>query len=117
MYKEKFPKKEGRFTIKSYSLNLVGILIFITKIFCYGVLLFAPFIFWHVLKLDDVMREFKQFFFIGAYILMAQDFIRHPSQYILRGEPWNERIFIRRPNYKEEDNDYDYNDYRNWPSQ
>jgi len=101
MYNEYCSKKKGKFTTKSYSLNTVGILIFIAKIFYYEVLLFAPFIFWHVLKLDNMIEQFKAFFFIGAYILMTQDFIRHPSHFILLGESWKERIFIKRIIYKE----------------
>jgi len=114
MYEKNYSKRR-KLKTRSCSINPVGILIFIAKILCYGVLLFAPFIFWHVLKLDNVLGQFKSFFFIGAYILMAQDFIRHPSQYILRGEPWNEKIFIRSTTY-EEDDDYDYDDYSNWPT-
>ena len=113
MYQQRYSKSRGRFKTRSYSINPVGILIFITKILCYGVLLFAPFIFWDVLNLDNMIGQYKAFFFTGAYILMAQDFIRHPSQYVLRGEPWNERIFIRRTTCEEDD---DYGDGSNWSS-
>ena len=101
MYNEHCSKKKGRLTVRSYSINPVGILIFIVKTLYYSALLFAPFIIWYALKLDTMAGEFKAFILIGTYILMAQDFIRHPSHFILRGDPWNERIFIRRVTYKE----------------
>jgi hypothetical protein len=102
MFKEKCLKKQGRLTVRSYSINPVGILIFIVKIFYYGALLFAPFIFWKVLKLENMIGQYEAFYYIGAYILLAQEFIMHPSHFILRGEPWNERIFIRRVTFQEE---------------
>lgn len=99
MYRENHSKTGRKCRTRSCSINPVGILIFITKILYYGVLLFAPFIFWHVLNLDNMIGQYKAFFFTGVYILMAQDFIRHPSRFILRGEPWNEKIFIKRTTY------------------
>jgi len=111
MFKEKCLKKKGRLTVRSYSINPVGILIVIVKILYYGALLFAPIILWYALKLDNLAGEFKAFILIGTYILLAQDFIRHPSRFILRGEPWNERIFIRKVTYEEEDG---YDGYSGW---
>jgi len=112
MFKEKCLKKQGRLTVRSYSINPVGILIFIVKIFYYGALLFAPFIFWKVLKLENMIGQYEAFYYIGAYILLAQEFIMHPSHFILRGEPWNERIFIRKATYEE----HGYDGYSDWPS-
>jgi hypothetical protein len=63
----------------------------------------------------SILARHKPYVLIILYALMATEFIRHPSHFILRGEPWNERIFIRSTTY-EEDDDYDYDDYSNWPT-
>ena len=113
MYQQRYSKSSGRLKTRNYLINPIGILLFIAKILCYGVLLVSPFIFWHILNLDNIIGQYKAFFFIGAYILMAQDFIRHPSQYVLRGEPWNERIFITRTTCED---DGDCGAASNWSS-
>jgi hypothetical protein len=57
------------------------------------------------------------FVYLGSYFVMAVYFIQDPSLFILRGEPWNERIFIRKITYEaEDDSDNDYDDYSNWNS-
>jgi len=113
MFNEQIPPKRTKSSASNYCINPIGILIFLAKIFYYGVLLCAPFIFWYVLNLEHMIGQYKAFFLIGLYVLMAQDFISHPSHVILRGEPWNEKIFIRRTTYEQTNN---YDDISNWPS-
>jgi len=113
MYNEKIPPQRRKSSASNYCINPVGIFIFLAKIFYYGVLLFAPFLCWYVLNLEHMISQYKAFFLIGLYILIAQDFISHPSHFILQGEPWNEKIFIRRATYEQISN---YDDISNWPS-
>ena len=112
MYKETRFKRRGRLRTNS-SFNPVGLLIFIAKIFYYGVLLLSPIILWKLLGLDKAIPQYELLAYIGTYCIMAQEFIRHPSHFILRGAPWNEKIFIEKTSYHE---DSDYDDISNWPS-
>ena len=113
MFNEQIPPKRTMLSVNNYCINPVGFFIFLAKIFYYGVLLFAPFLFWYVLNLEHMIGQYKAFFLIGLYVLMAQCFISHPSHFILQGEPWNEKIFIRRTTYEQTNN---YDDISNWPS-
>ena len=67
-------------------------------------LLFAPFLLWKVLGLEQMIGRYEAFFYIGLYVLMAQEFIRHPSRIIFRGDPWNEKVIIQRTIYEQADN-------------
>ena len=100
MYYERIPPKRAKSSEGNYCINPLGILIFLAKVFYYGVLLFAPLIFWYVLNLEHMIGQYKAFFLIGVYILMAQEFIRNPSRFILKGEPWNEKVIIQRTSQK-----------------
>ena len=100
MYEEQYSPKKQNHTVRNYAINPIGILIFFAKTFYYGVLLVAPFIFWYVLNLEQMIGHYKAFFLIGLYILMAQEFIRNPSRFILKGEPWNEKVIIQRTSPK-----------------
>ena len=113
MFKKHYSTKKQNCKVKYYKLNPIGMLIFLAKIFYYGVLLLAPFLCWYVLNLEHMIGQYKAFFLIGLYLLIAQDFISHPSHFILQGEPWNEKIFIRRATYEQISN---YDDISNWPS-
>ena len=96
MYNERISPERAKSSTSNYCINSVGVLIFFAKIFYYGVLLFAPFLLWKVLGLEQMIGLYEAFFYIGLYVLMAQEFIRHPSRVILRGEPWNEKVIIQR---------------------
>jgi hypothetical protein len=104
MYNERISPKREKSSSSNYCINPIGVLIFLAKIFYYGVLLCAPFICWYVLNLDHMIGQYKAFFLIGLYILMAQEFIRNPSRFILRGTTWNETVIIQRTIYKHADN-------------
>ena len=91
MYNERIPPKRAKSSISNYYINPVGVFIFFAKIFYYGVLLFAPFIFWYVLNLEHMIGQYKAFFLIGLYILIAQDFISHPS-HVLTGNGRDKKI-------------------------
>jgi hypothetical protein len=112
MYNERISPKREKSSSSNYCINPIGVLIFLAKIFYYGVLLCAPFICWYVLNLDHMIGQYKAFFLIGLYILMAQEFIRNPSRFILRGKLWNEKICIRSTTHEKTNNN---DDIANWP--
>jgi hypothetical protein len=99
MYEKNSSNQRRTFTSTNYSFNPVGLLLFIVKIFYYGGLLLSPYIFWKLLGLKNAIPQYEILFYIGTYIILAQEFIRHPSHFILRGEPWNEKIFVKRTIY------------------
>ena len=77
-----------------------------------------PLIAWEILaavspELIANIEGCKFYIMLIVYGGLAGAFVTYYSQFILRGEPWNEKIFIRRTSYHE-DNDYD--DIRNWPT-
>jgi hypothetical protein len=110
MYQEAHSKRKRLRILRNYSINLWGIVIFIAKVFYYTALLFFPFI---VVWALGLKLPYPAFVYIGFYVLLAQEFIRHPSHFILRGEPWNQRIFIRKVTYEEERG---YDTYSDWLS-
>ena len=113
MDNERISPERAKSSTSNYYINPVGVCIFLAKMFYYGMLFFAPFLCWYALNLDHMIGHYKAFFLIGLYILMAQDFISHPYHFILQGEPWNEKIFIRRTTYEQVDI---HKDISNWPS-
>ena len=120
MYNQEYGNKNGRFSISQYSINPWGIVILIAKIFSYGVLCCMPLIAWEILaavspELIANIEECKFYIMLIIYGGLAGAFVTNPSQFILRGEPWNTKIFIRRTTYEEDDDyDYGYDDESNW---
>jgi hypothetical protein len=96
MYQQRNSTRKSKFKTRNCSINPVGLLIFMAKILYYGVLVLSPVVLWKLLGLDKAIPQYEVLAYIGAYCIMAQEFIRHPSHFILRGEPWNEKIFINR---------------------
>ena len=90
--------------MRQYSINPWGIVIVIAKIVHYGVMCCMPLIAWEILavvcpELIASVEKCKFYMMLMVYFIFTGVFVTYPSQFILRGEPWNTKIFIKKNTY------------------
>jgi hypothetical protein len=107
MFKEKRYRRTGRMRRRRYTINPVGVLILIARVFFFVAWLCSPFLLWGFMRCDHVgggrLIPFKPYGILFMYVTMAADFVRNPHHFILQSPSWDTRIFIEKTTYEDED--------------